>query len=337
MSEMKPEKEETPSLSQSSSFRVLLWNVWLLPWTPNPSLRADAIAQFILDVRPEPDVVILNEAFSQHDKLFGKKMRERFPHVERLGRQYYTIFSSGVWILSRFPIVETQSFHFSWRKGLDFFAAKGVLLTRIRIPKPSIHDSNSPSIDSPSDALNHEEKEQKSEGKNDEKDEEKKEEKKEEFYEVDVYGTHMQAGYKPEMAAARKRHVSEIIQFIKKHSKEDANVIFAGDINMGPPCRDPNEPRSWHYKDDLDASNRTGEYVRMRDSLHLKEFEVRPSPKGNGAYNDINRFLYRGFDKTVDTFVDYIDFEDISDPTNATGKVPLSDSACLECSVRFQS
>lgn len=70
----------------------------------------------------EYDVVVLNEAF-----VYRKALLRHCPHPykQSLGRQWYSIFDSGVVILSKYPIVQWAVEHYRKRRGWDMFAAKG--------------------------------------------------------------------------------------------------------------------------------------------------------------------------------------------------------------------
>ena len=122
------------SKEEGRFLRVLLWNVWLLPWTPHAKLRARLIREYIMSITTQADVIVLNEVFSNAKVLYSKELLAKYPYQARLGRENCaTIFKSGVWILSQFPIEQTWKMAFKDRSGWDKFAAKGVLGVRIEI------------------------------------------------------------------------------------------------------------------------------------------------------------------------------------------------------------
>ena len=109
--------------------KVLLWNVWNLPsclTDGNSAERAKKISPWLQPY----DIVILNEAFCNKKQLFSEN---DFPFRQGLGRQWWTIFDSGVIILSKFPIVKTENMHYRKRAHVDMFAAKGILMCRIEL------------------------------------------------------------------------------------------------------------------------------------------------------------------------------------------------------------
>ena len=121
-------------MAAPKSLRVLLYNVWNLPsylTDGNSRARAFKIAERLSACRY--DVIVLNEAFVNKDALVSQ-LSESHPHRERLGRQWYTAFDSGLLVLSRHPIVRSAAEHYSLRRGVDFWAAKGVVFACIKTP-----------------------------------------------------------------------------------------------------------------------------------------------------------------------------------------------------------
>jgi len=113
----------------NKTLSVLLFNVWNLPGicTDGKSReRALAISPHLNAY----DVVILNEAFTNKDALLKDVVHE---HRFVLKRQWYTIFDSGVIILSKYPIVRTCSEHYAMRRSYDWFAAKGLAMCTINV------------------------------------------------------------------------------------------------------------------------------------------------------------------------------------------------------------
>ena len=114
--------------------RVLLYNVWNLPsylTDGNSRARAFKIAEHL--AAGDYDVIVLNEAFLNKDALVSQ-LAESHPYRERLGRQWYTAFDSGLLVLSRHPIVRSAAEHYALRRGVDFWAAKGVAFVCVWTP-----------------------------------------------------------------------------------------------------------------------------------------------------------------------------------------------------------
>jgi endonuclease/exonuclease/phosphatase family metal-dependent hydrolase len=114
--------------------RVLLYNVWNLPsylTDGNSRARAFKIAEHL--AAGDYDVIVLNEAFVNKDALVSQ-LAESHPHREGLGSKWYTAFDSGLLVLSRHPIVRSAAEHYALRRGVDFWAAKGVVFACIQTP-----------------------------------------------------------------------------------------------------------------------------------------------------------------------------------------------------------
>lgn len=121
-------------MASAKPFRVLMYNVWNLPsylTDGNSRARAAKIAPLLSAGRY--DVIVLNEAFLNKDELVSQ-LAESHPHRVRLGRQWYTAFDSGLLLLSRYPILRSAAEHYAMRRGVDFWAAKGVVFASIKTP-----------------------------------------------------------------------------------------------------------------------------------------------------------------------------------------------------------
>ena len=255
-----------------STLSVLLWNVWNLPsclTDKNSKGRAKNISPLL---KPY-DVVILNEAFVNKKYLLEQA---DYPYMKKLGRQWWTIFDSGIIILSRFPIVETSWTHYKQRSGWDIFAAKGILKCRIQL-----NDTQ----------------------------------------QIDVYGTHMQAGNTTRHQVTRHAQAIQAAEFVLKGSPAGNTVLFAGDLNMGP-TKDPKYiNHSVHYANAMDARLRTESYTLMCGIADLTDVVAQNHEE------DINRFMIK--DGTTCP-ISKVTLEYLA------GQTPrLSDSDALKCTVFF--
>jgi hypothetical protein len=107
--------------------------------------------------------------------------------------------------------------------------------------------------------------------------------------EVDVYGTHMQAGHSDGEQNSRDRQARQLCEFILQHSGEEGRqVVLAGDMNMGPARHPDLSGYSVHYSSLLDARRRVGTYEVLKKIANLRDV-LAP-----GWEQDINRFLVRG-------------------------------------------
>lgn len=123
---------------KAEELKVLTWNVFMLP-KPIKFSHQNERTSFIVDhiAKSDYDVVFLQEAFmgSFHRKL-RQKTSDVFPFQYYLGKKLIspTIFGSGVYVLSKYPIVETKRTYFKNCAVADCFASKGALFVTIQLP-----------------------------------------------------------------------------------------------------------------------------------------------------------------------------------------------------------
>jgi endonuclease/exonuclease/phosphatase family metal-dependent hydrolase len=129
---------EQPLFTQPITLKVLTFNVWGLPFTPDRSTRLRAIAQKIADI--DPDLVCLQECWIEADRqlLNTQLAATRLKYVE-----YYPsgAFGSGLMILSAYPITNKFFWRYTqngkWYKLWhgDWWGGKGVALAQVQFPK----------------------------------------------------------------------------------------------------------------------------------------------------------------------------------------------------------
>jgi endonuclease/exonuclease/phosphatase family metal-dependent hydrolase len=257
----------TPLLTR---LRVLLWNVWLLP-PPLSDRIVRARARKISPLLNGYDLVILNEAFTFKQTLLSQI---DYPHTILLKRKsLFDIFDSGVMILSKWPVVQTEMEHYRTRERWDRLASKGVIFVRVQLPGGR---------------------------------------------QVDVYGTHMQAGYSIAEQQSRDAQTRQLVAFILRHSGEERRVVLAGDLNMGP-ARNPDlQGYSVHYASPEDARLRVATYEQLKAGARLQDVI------SQGWEQDINRFLIRNIS---DVRVEYLEKPKYDDRRH------LSDSETLLCTI----
>lgn len=124
--------------SQAESLKILTWNIFLLPKPIKFSYQAER-TKLISELlnNSDYDIIFLQEAFpgSFHDHLFGVT-KKKYPHQYYLKRPFisHTVFGSGVYVMSRFPIKSKKKAIYDSCRGADCFAAKGVLLATFELP-----------------------------------------------------------------------------------------------------------------------------------------------------------------------------------------------------------
>ena len=152
------------SAAEKVTLRVLSYNVNDLPWPLRKKAKSQMkfIGRDLARRRAEgtaPDIVLLQEAFTNRSKKLVKKAG--YPYVKKgpgrrksggdlaevRGRQKIELVAgnrgsttkayvgSGLYILSRFPIVDTKYQLFGHKcSGNDCLANKAVLLARVKLP-----------------------------------------------------------------------------------------------------------------------------------------------------------------------------------------------------------
>jgi len=273
MTEEADEAEEGP---QMRLFKVLLWNVWLLP-PPLSDRIVRARARKISPLLNGYDMVILNEAFAFKSTLLSQT---NYPHHILLKRKsILDVLDSGMIILSKHPFTKTDMEHYHSRGGWDRLASKGIIFCRVALPNGE---------------------------------------------EIDVYGTHMQAGSLDAEQQSRDDQGHQLAEFILRHSGEKGRwVVVAGDMNMGPTRNPDFQGYSVHYSSLLDAKRRVATFEKLKTKANLRDVT---SP---GWEQDINRFLVRGIDNVKVEYLEKPKFDD--------EKRNLSDSESLVCTVSFPS
>lgn len=124
-----------------NEIKILSWNTMLLPAPLSISYqkqRAQEIIKAIYD--HDADVVVLQEVFIESKRrLIQKKLKDKYPYQTNLGKSFniFTILSSGVVILSKFPLSDIKKMYFKHANLLSFdrFSSKGAILATINLTK----------------------------------------------------------------------------------------------------------------------------------------------------------------------------------------------------------
>ncbi len=126
------------SLSFAQEIKVLSWNVFMLPRPIKFSLQAERTPLIISEMlKSNADIIFLQEAFqNKFQKEVLKKTKQQYPHQFYLGRESgsFTVYGSGVYLLSRYPFKILNKVYFDDCTGADCFASKGTFLAEFTIP-----------------------------------------------------------------------------------------------------------------------------------------------------------------------------------------------------------
>jgi len=121
---------------EGDSLKLLSWNIYMLPPVvkfTGKRKRAKAIGDTL--AQSNYDVLVLQEAFhAGARRKIHSRLKKAFPY--RVGPAYRNFFSikasSGVWILSRYPIKEMGKTKFKHKWGIDNkLARKGALMVEV--------------------------------------------------------------------------------------------------------------------------------------------------------------------------------------------------------------
>lgn len=127
-----------PGLSHAERLKILTWNVFMLPKPIKFSLQKER-TPLIIDkiLKNDSDIVFLQEAFhGAFLKEVLKKTSKTYPHQFYLGRQpgSLTVYGSGVYIMSRFPMTILRKVYFDDCAKADCFASKGSFVAEVTMP-----------------------------------------------------------------------------------------------------------------------------------------------------------------------------------------------------------
>lgn len=125
-------------LEYPSTLRILSFNCWGLKYLAKYRVqRLEEIGLQLADLDPSPDIVGLQECWTQEDYHC---IRDATKNILPYGKYYYSgIFGGGLAILSKWPIEESNMLRYplngrptAFFRG-DWFVGKGVASAKIRI------------------------------------------------------------------------------------------------------------------------------------------------------------------------------------------------------------
>lgn len=129
-----PEPTPAPPLKEEkvAEIKMLTYNVWGLPWPfgKNVKNRMEMIGPTL----QQYDIVALQEAFSGHAKILAETAA--FPYQEwHRKKKAFKMKASGLFIMSKFPIIKKEFLYFKNCTSYDCMDSKGVLFIRVKHPE----------------------------------------------------------------------------------------------------------------------------------------------------------------------------------------------------------
>lgn len=122
----------------AEDIKVLTWNVFMLPKPIKFSYQVERTTLIGNELgKGDYDVIFLQEAFPGwfHKRIY-KMTKDRYPHQHYLKRPFisHTVFGSGLYVMSKFPITEKKHVYYRSCRMADCFAAKGMYLVTLKLP-----------------------------------------------------------------------------------------------------------------------------------------------------------------------------------------------------------
>ncbi|HET9932316.1 MAG TPA: sphingomyelin phosphodiesterase [Polyangiaceae bacterium] len=127
----RPDPARFDACPNSRALSILTWNIFMMPeWikeSPFNQSRARAIAATLLE--QQFDILCLQKVFDRAAlAILENALGRRYPHRYGPANDGCLLLSSGVWVLSRYPLVDYQQIEFSECSSWECFARKGALL-----------------------------------------------------------------------------------------------------------------------------------------------------------------------------------------------------------------
>lgn len=146
-----PVKESSPK-----TIKILSWNIYMMPGFLSRlnGPRARQIGQLLANSKY--DVIVFEEAFCPFARrAIRHQIGTQFSYeVGPANRKLFSLkTNSGLWILSRFPIVSSQSIIFKSHRGVDALSRKGAILVdldvrgkRIQVAATHLQNAGGPAV-----------------------------------------------------------------------------------------------------------------------------------------------------------------------------------------------
>jgi len=124
--------EAKPVATNKDELKILTWNIYMLPFCAHLHKnleRAGIIAQKIAGYNY--DIIVFEEAFDhQARRILRNQLKDNYPFMYGPANDsgFSLKTSSGIWILSKIPLIQLEQIEFKNRFGIDAFARKGAVL-----------------------------------------------------------------------------------------------------------------------------------------------------------------------------------------------------------------
>ena len=118
--------------SQNENLRILSWNIYMLPYISlfnGNAKRAGLIAAKLHD--SEYQIIVFQEAFSSKCRnILAKKLKDTYPYQYGPVNKNHPLFktNSGLWVVSKIPLIELETIKYTVSKSFDAVAHKGAAI-----------------------------------------------------------------------------------------------------------------------------------------------------------------------------------------------------------------
>lgn len=128
------------SLQAADSLKIVSWNIFMVPPVVFKSCqqeRAGHIAAYLK--AQQADVIVLQEAFMKDiNQQLLECLQSDFPYQTTPTKKGWIKSNSGVWILSKYPILKQDFILYKHRKGTDIFSKKGAVFAELHTGKNTL-------------------------------------------------------------------------------------------------------------------------------------------------------------------------------------------------------
>jgi len=126
---------------QNDSLTILTWNIYMRPrqvfWNQQVK-RAKGIVEVLKN--ENIDVIVFQEAFDpKARRKLKKELSEMYPHQFGPGNRGMVRINSGIWVLSKYPLLQTKQMVYSDCGREDCIAKKSAMFSEIDFNGKKVH------------------------------------------------------------------------------------------------------------------------------------------------------------------------------------------------------